>query len=299
MLLRTCTALLLLLAACATTEPGPTEPGARSTRYANLRRAAAYPWTDDGQCVVREASSEWQRLAERCFHSLEHKRVKFRDVTGRCAVAATGAEVAAVGLCVFAAPEIVAGAVVVIGAVVVAAAIQEGIDAYERNASRERAKPKTQTRPSRQQELVTKREPKPEGSGRDRLPPVTSEPSERPECTPVPVPHAGGNDPHNDCADKIPNNSFPGWDVLVNGKQFDALVLVTRTLWDVKTDNFDKHSRRSREFFIEVTLPELQREKRLAEECGYDFVVGVRSDAHKAALKLADPTLKVAVIDWC
>jgi hypothetical protein len=76
-------------------------------------------------------------------------------------------------------------------------------------------------------------------------------------------------------------------------------VLVTRTLWDVKTDNFDKHSRRSQQFFIEVKLPELQREKRLAEECGYDFVVGVRSEAHKTALKLADPTLKVVVMDWC
>jgi hypothetical protein len=82
------------------------------------------------------------------------------------------------------------------------------------------------------------------------------------------VPQRGGNDPHNDCAKLIPQNSFPGWDVLVNGKQFDALVLVTRTLWDIKTDNFDKHSRRSQQFFIEVKLPELQREKRLAEECG-------------------------------
>jgi hypothetical protein len=169
----------------------------------------------------------------------------------------------------------------------------------QRNTSRERAKPKTQTRPSNQQEPVTKREPKPKGLGPDFLPPVSSDPTERPECRPVPVPHAGGNDPHNDCADLIPQNSFPGWDVLVNGKQFDALVLVTRTLWDIKTDNFDKHSRRSQEFFIEVKLPELQREKRLAEECGYDFVVGVRSEAHKAALKLADPTLKVVVIDWC
>jgi len=70
------------------------------------------------------------------------------------------------------------------------------------------------------------------------------------------VPHRGGNDPHNDCADLIPQNSFPGWDVLVNGKQFDALVLVTRTLWDVKTDNFDIHSPHSQKLFIKVKLPE-------------------------------------------
>jgi uncharacterized protein DUF6310 len=70
-------------------------------------------------------------------------------------------------------------------------------------------------------------------------------------------------------------------------------------LWDVKTDDFDKHGRRSQQFFIEVKLPEIQRERRLAEECGYDFAVGVRSETHKTALKRADPTLKVFVMDWC
>ncbi|MBN1204753.1 MAG: hypothetical protein JXB05_07495 [Myxococcaceae bacterium] len=188
---------------------------------------------------------------------------------------------------------------VVIGAVVVAAAIQEGIDAYQRNASRERAKPKIQTRPSTEQEPVANRDPAPRGLGRDNLPPISSDPSERPECRPVPVPHAGGNDPHNDCADLIPQNSFPGWDVLVNGKQFDALQLTTRTLWDVKTDNFDIHSPRSQAFFAKVKLPEIQREKRLAEECGYDFVVGVKSAAHKAALLRLDPKLNIVVMNWC
>jgi hypothetical protein len=204
-----------------------------------------------------------------------------------------------VALCIFAAPEIVVGAVVVIGAVVVAAAIQEGIDAYQRNASRERAKPKIQTRPSTEQEPVANRDPAPRGLGRDYLPPISSDPSERPECRPVPVPHAGGNDPHNDCADLIPQNSFPGWDVLVNGKQFDALQLTTRTLWDVKTDNFDIHSPRSQAFFAKVKLPEIQREKRLAEECGYDFVVGVKSAAHKAVLLQLDPKLNIVVMNWC
>jgi hypothetical protein len=120
-----------------------------------------------------------------------------------------------------------------------------------------------------------------------------------PKCKPIPVPHLGGNDPHNECADKIPNNSFPGWDVFMNGKNFDALQLATRTLWDVKTDDFDKHSSHSRKFFIKMKLGEIQREKRLAEECGYGFVVGVRSEAHKTALLFADPSLKVVVMDWC
>src|ERR1041384_5578745 len=118
---RTCSALLLLLllSACATTEPSLGEWEAPNPRLANLQRAAQYPWTDDGHCVVREASNEWPVLAERCFHALDHDRVRFRDVTGRCALASAGAEVAAVGFCVFAAPEIVVGAVIVIGVVVV------------------------------------------------------------------------------------------------------------------------------------------------------------------------------------
>ncbi len=155
---RTYIALLFLLSACATMDPSPGEPEAPSPRLANLQRAALYPWTDDGQCVVREASHEWPLLAERCFHALDRDRVRFRDVNERCAVAyADAAAPAVVALCVFAAPEIVAGAVIVIGAVVVAAAIQEGIDAYQRNASRERAKPKPQTQPA--QEPLANRAP--------------------------------------------------------------------------------------------------------------------------------------------
>jgi hypothetical protein len=80
--------LLFLFSACATMDPSPGEwedpsPGEWETpgpRYANLQRAAQYPWTDDGHCVVREASNEWPTLAERCFHALDRDRVRFRDV---------------------------------------------------------------------------------------------------------------------------------------------------------------------------------------------------------------------------
>ncbi|WP_052519455.1 DUF6310 domain-containing protein [Archangium violaceum] len=121
-----------------------------------------------------------------------------------------------------------------------------------------------------------------------------------PRCKPIPLPyHLGGHGLHNECADKMPNNSFPGGDVLVNGKNFDALQLVTRTLWDVKTDGFGKHDSRSQDFFIQMKLPEIQREKRLAEACGYEFAVGVRSKAHQIALERADGTLKVVLMNWC
>jgi hypothetical protein len=241
-------------------------------------------------------------LVERCFQALDHDRIRFNDPTGRCAVASAGAAAVGIGLCILAAPELIVGAVIVTGVVVVAIAIKEELDASERRASRERTGPKSQPRPAHQQEPVANRKPTPEGSplGRDWLPPVSSDSTERrPECEPIPGPPRGGNDPHNRCADNIPGNDFPGLNVFVNGKHFDALVLATRTLWEVKTDDFDKHSRRSQRFFIEVKLPEIRRERRLAEECGYKFVVGVRSEAHKAALKFADPTLEIVVMDWC
>ena len=98
MRLRTCSAflLLLLLSACATMDPIPRELENPSPRFANLQRAAQFPWTDDGHCVVREASNEWPILAERCFHALDRDRVRFRDVNRRCAVAYADAAAPAV-----------------------------------------------------------------------------------------------------------------------------------------------------------------------------------------------------------
>jgi hypothetical protein len=121
-----------------------------------------------------------------------------------------------------------------------------------------------------------------------------------PRCQPIPLPrHRGGHDPHNECADKMPGNTFPGGDVYVNGKNFDALQLATRTLWEVKTDDFEKQPSRSQMFFVRMKLPEIQREKRLAEACGYNFVVGVKSTAHKVALESLDRNLNIVIMDWC
>ncbi|KFE70033.1 hypothetical protein DB31_5075 [Hyalangium minutum] len=104
--------------------------------------------------------------------------------------------------------------------------------------------------------------------GRDWFPPdppVSSDPHDRrPECTPRRASHRGGNDPHNDCADFIPQNSFPGWDVLVNGKHFDALQGATRTLWEVKTDNFDTYTDDLKDIVVRSQVPKLRDERALA-----------------------------------
>jgi hypothetical protein len=113
------------------------------------------------------------------------------------------------------------------------------------------------------------------------------------------VRHLGGNKLHDTCADRVPQNGFPGWDVLVNGKHFDALQMATRTLWEVKTSAIETYSPFVQRVELDKQIEELRRERALAAACGYDFVIGVRSEAHKRLLEQRDFTLKIVVMDWC
>ena len=288
-----CLALLLLLSACATSAPSPREPVNVNPRVANLRRAASLPWNDEGRCAVQEASHPWPVLVERCFQALDHEKLRFRDPTGRCAVASTGTAVMGIGLCILAAPEIVVGAVVVTGVVVIGVAIKAALDSYE----------PPQTKPATR-ETVAERKPKPEPSGQDWLPPVPPGPLEqerRPDCTPRPAPRRGGNDLHNRCADRVPQNHFPGSDVLVNGKNFDALQWRARVLWEVKTTAIETYTPYVRRVELDKQIEEARRERDLAAACGHDFRVGVLSEAHQELMERAAPDLEgiIVVMDWC
>jgi hypothetical protein len=185
--------------------------------------------------------------------------------------------------------------VIVIGTVAVAVVIKEGLDAYERSASRERAKRKAQTRPASEQKPVAEREPTPRGLGRDWLPPVSSESSENPDCQPIPVPHAGKDDPHNECADNFPPNRYPGMDVLVGGVRFDALQVGVRVLWEIKTHRFDTYNDFVREQEIAKEYEQIKKERDAATACGYRFVIGVSTQAHKDALLQRSRTLNIVV----
>jgi hypothetical protein len=201
-----------------------------------------------------------------------------------------------IGLCVLAAPEIVAGTVIVLGVVVVGVVIKEALDAYElRGNSREEVNPAPQTK-SGPQEPSANRKPKPEPSGQDWFPPVPTDSNpRRPECEPIPVRHAGEDAPHNECADKFPPNRYPGMDVFVNGERFDALQVGVRVLWEIKTHRFDTYSGFIRRREVEKELEQIQRERTAAAACGYDFVIGVSTQAHKDALIEADFSLNVVV----
>ncbi|NNC02986.1 hypothetical protein HJC10_08990 [Corallococcus exiguus] len=293
-------ALLLFLSACATSTPTPGTRGTRSQRLTNLERAAKLPWADDGRCVVREASQPWPVLVERCYQALDHDRIEFHDTTGSCAVASAGAGAMGVGLCVLVAPEIVVGAVIVLGVVVVGVAIKEALDAYElRHAYPEEAGTSRGTKvASREAEAQRKPKLKPEPAGQDQQPPVPPVPVDRTgraSCEPVPVPHAGEDDPHNECADKFPPNRYPGMDVLVGGVRFDALQVGVRVLWEIKTHQFDTYNAYIQDQEIEKELKQLRKERAAARACGYDFIVGVSTDAHRLALLKQDPTFKIVV----
>jgi hypothetical protein len=190
---------------------------------------------------------------------------------------------------------------------VVAVAIAEELDDYahrrranpEAEASSGKAEPGPDATP---EEALADPSPSPKSSplGRDWLPPPPSDPLERrPECTPRRVPPKGGHPLHNMCADHVPLNAFRGANALVNGKAFDALQPATRTLWEVKTDNFDTYPPDLQDIVIDKQVVELRRERDLARACGFDFRVGVRSAAHRAALRDADRDLDIVVMEWC
>jgi hypothetical protein len=123
---------------------------------------------------------------------------------------------------------------------------------------------------------------------------VTAE-RRRSECEPIPVPHAGEDAPHNKCADKFPPNRYPGNDVLVGGKRFDALQVGMRVLWEIKTHQFDTYNAFIRRQTILEQVPLLQEERDIATACGYGFVVGVSTQEHKDALLERDFTLNIVV----
>ena len=303
MRLRACIALLLYVSACATSAPSPEEPVDGDPRYANLQRAAALPWTDEGRCVVQEASRPWPVLAERCYHALDHDRVEFHDLTGRCSVASAAAATVGFGLCVFMAPEIAVGAVVVTGVVVAGYLLEKALHASELRRGRPETRPVPEPRPVPATKTASPKpspgqKSKPEPKGPD-FPPVgpteVAERERRHRCEPVPEPHEGKDDAHNRCADQFPPNRYPGMDVIVDGVSFDALQVGVPVLWEIKTHRFDTYPDYIRNREIEKELEQLHKERDAALACRYRFVVGVSTQAHKDALLTVDPSLIVVV----
>jgi hypothetical protein len=84
-------------------------------------------------------------------------------------------------------------------------------------------------------------------------------------------------------------------DVLVGGVSFDALQVGVRVLWEIKTHQFDTYPGFIQRREIEKELEQIPRERTAAAACGYGFVIGVSTQAHKDALLEADSSLNVVV----
>ncbi len=77
---------------------------------------------------------------------------------------------------------------------------------------------------------------------------------------------------------------YPGMDVIVNGVRFDALQVGARVLWEIKTHQFDTYNAFVQRQEIEREYAQLRKERTAAAACGYKFVVGVSTQAHRVAL---------------
>jgi hypothetical protein len=145
---------------------------------------------------------------------------------------------------------------------------QVGQPRTEAQASPEATRTPSEAQPPMQQEPDTDPKPAPEESAPDKGPPPAVTTERRPECEPVPKPHRGGDALHDWCADTFPPNRFPGHDVLVNGKRFDALQVGARVLWEIKTDRFDTYTSFLQDQVIRKQVLEFQHERDLARACG-------------------------------
>jgi hypothetical protein len=132
-------------------------------------------------------------------------------------------------------------------------------------------------------------------TGNGRAPPAPVTPERRPECQPIPVPHAGGDEAHDACADQFPPNRYPGKDVLVGGVRFDALQVGVRLLWEIKTHKFDTYPAFIQDREIEKEMEQIREERRAAAACGYGYMIGVSTQAHKDALLQLDDSLDIVV----
>jgi hypothetical protein len=84
-------------------------------------------------------------------------------------------------------------------------------------------------------------------------------------------------------------------DVFVGGVSFDALQVGVRVLWEIKTHRFDEYPDFIQDKEIKKEMIQIEKQRKAATTCGYDFVVGVSTKEHKDALEFQAPDLKIVV----
>ena len=108
------------------------------------------------------------------------------------------------------------------------------------------------------------------------------------DCVRKKVPHGGGHDLHDMCADTLPGNVVSGSDLYVappgeKGWKFDAYTPDDNTLWEVKTDRYERGSEWLKYRRLNDQVDEFQRQAYIANKCNHGFKVSV-SDLEQALL---------------
>lgn len=110
--------------------------------------------------------------------------------------------------------------------------------------------------------------------------PKTTEEESKPSCQVYPLGyHRGGNPRHDNCADVVPPNYYPGSDIEVSHtslgrKSFDAVDPVNH-LWEVKTEDYSSYPPFLKDVTIQSALLDIAQELPLSIACGYGYTFGV------------------------
>jgi len=70
-----------------------------------------------------------------------------------------------------------------------------------------------------------------------------------------------------------------------------------RVSWESKSEQFDTYNAFLRGQVVKAQAAQMREERNIALSCGYSFVVGVSTEAHKEALERAAPELEIAVTE--
>jgi hypothetical protein len=66
-------------------------------------------------------------------------------------------------------------------------------------------------------------------------------------------------------------------------------------LWGIKTDQFDTYNAFLRGRVVKGQAAKMREERNIALACGYRFIVGVSTEAHRDALEREAPELEIVV----
>lgn len=108
------------------------------------------------------------------------------------------------------------------------------------------------------------------------VPPVFPKPP-KDDCIPTPLGyHRGGDQRHDELADRVPPNMIPGTDWTLKGKAFDSWTgSPKKEIWEVKTAVYSTYNTFVKSMELNKIIADVVLEKPIADACGLHYVLGV------------------------